>query len=290
MLPGMKAKPHIAIVGAGNLGSALAASLKKAGYTVDAIIARPQKKSLARARSLASQMGAPVLSSLDKVQSEVIWFCVPDSEIGKAAASLAPTLHGKNRIAFHSSGALGSDELAPFRSKAAAVASVHPLMTFVRGSKPSLSGASFAIEGDAAAVKMSRRIVRDLGGRAYPIKKQQKAAYHAWGAFTSPLLTALLATSEEVAALAGVDRKAARKRAIPILRQTLANYAAIGAPGAFSGPIIRGDVDTIRKHLEALRESPAARGAYRALAQAALQYLPAKNKQALKRLLGTARE
>lgn len=285
MLPGMGRKPHIAIVGPGNLGTSLASSLKEAGYTVDAIISRPEKKSLARARKLASRIGARVFSSLDKVQSKIVWFCVPDSEIAKVAASLASTFQGKGRVALHSSGALASDELAALRKKGAVVASVHPLMTFVRGSRPSLSGVSFAIEGNAAAVKISRRIVRDLGGHAYLIKKKQKAAYHAWGAFTSPLLTALLAMGEEVAVLAGVKRKAARKRAIPILQQTLANYASFGAPGAFSGPIVRGDVETVRKHLEVLREMPTARRSYLALAEAATQYLPTKKKAVLRRLL-----
>ena len=102
----------------------------------------------------------------------------------------------------HSSGALTSDELAVLRSQGASVASVHPLMTFVQGSRPSLAGVSFAVEGDSAAVRLARRIVKDVGGKAYSILKKDKAAYHAWGTFASPLLTALLATAEEVAALA----------------------------------------------------------------------------------------
>jgi predicted short-subunit dehydrogenase-like oxidoreductase (DUF2520 family) len=147
----------------------------------------------------------------------------------------------------------------PCAADGAAVASVHPLMTFVRGSQPSLAGVSFAVEGDARAVRLGRRVVEDLGGHAYSIRKKEKAAYHAWGTFASPLFTALLATTEQVAALAGVNRKAAKERMIPILRQTLANYAAFGAAGAFSGPLVRGDVDTVKEHLRVLRGSPAAR-------------------------------
>ena len=77
---------------------------------------------------------------------------------------------------------------------------------------------------------------------------------------------------------------------IPILRQTLANYAAFGAAGAFSGPIVRGDVDTVKRHLHVLRGTPAARVVYSELARAALQYLPAKNKSALKRLLDSEQD
>jgi predicted short-subunit dehydrogenase-like oxidoreductase (DUF2520 family) len=99
------------------------------------------------------------------------------------------------------------------------------------------------------------------------------------------LFTALLATTEEVATLAGVSRKAARQRMIPILLQTLANYASFGAAGAFSGPIVRGDVDTVKRHLHVLRGAGAGREVYVALAASALRYLPAKNKKSIKRLL-----
>jgi predicted short-subunit dehydrogenase-like oxidoreductase (DUF2520 family) len=145
----------------------------------------------------------------------------------------------------------------------------------------------FALEGDAAAVRVARRVIEDVGGDAYPIRKRDKAAYHAWGTFASPLFTALLAATEQVATLAGVNRKAAKRRMIPILLQTLANYAAFDAADAFSGPIIRGDVDTVKRHMRVLRGMPAAREVYSALARSALLYLPAKNKSALKRLLNS---
>jgi hypothetical protein len=71
------------------------------------------------------------------------------------------------------------------------VGSVHPLMTFVRGSRPSLAGVPFAIEGDQKAVRAARAIVRDLRGRPFTIRKRQKEAYHAWGMFTSPFTDCL---------------------------------------------------------------------------------------------------
>jgi predicted short-subunit dehydrogenase-like oxidoreductase (DUF2520 family) len=285
MLPGMAAKPRVAIVGAGNLGTALARALQRAGYEIDVVIARARGASLKKAQRLARQLGAGASTDLSAVRAELIWFCVPDAEIARAARSLAKRIEWKGRVALHSSGALTSDELAVLRSRGAAVASVHPLMTFVRGSGASLAGVPFALEGDLAAVRVARRIVRDVGGRAYSIRKKDKAAYHAWGTFASPLFTALLATTEQVAALARVNKKAAKQRMIPILLQTLANYAAFGAAGAFSGPIIRGDVDTVMRHLRVLRKTPAASEVYAALAGAALQYLPVKNKSSLKRIL-----
>ena len=159
------------------------------------------------------------------------------------------------------------------------------MMTFVQGSRPALIGVPFAIEGDTAAVRVARRIVKDLGAKAYPIRKADKAAYHAWGTFASPLLTALLAATEQVAARAGVRGKAARSRILPILQQTLSNYAAVGGEDSFSGPLIRGDVQTVTRHLDVLREIPAAREVYVALARAALRYLPVKKREQLRKAL-----
>jgi predicted short-subunit dehydrogenase-like oxidoreductase (DUF2520 family) len=286
ILPGMSAKPRIAIVGAGNLAGALAVSLRAAGYEIEQIIAGTSAASMRRTRKLAREVGASAAASMRaQIQSDVVWLCVPDGAIARAAESLAEAADWRGKVALHSSGALTSDELVVLRHLGAAVASVHPLMTFVRGSRPPLMNVPFAIEGSLEAVRAARGIVRDLRGQPFNIKKQQKAAYHAWGMFASPLLTALLAASERVAVAAGVSRKAASERMLPILRQTLANYARLGAPGAFSGPIARGDVATVKQHLNVLRGVPGAREVYIALARAALRDLPAKNRGGLEKIL-----
>jgi predicted short-subunit dehydrogenase-like oxidoreductase (DUF2520 family) len=280
------AKPRIAIVGAGNLSVALAVSLHAAGYGIDLIISRGNPASLQRARRLAREVGASAAAGLQaQIQAEVVWFCVPDGAIASLARSLVGAVDWKGKIALHSSGALSSDELAVLRKQGAAVASVHPLMTFVRGSRPPLAEVPFAIEGDQKAVRAARAIVLDLRGQPFAIQKRHKEAYHTWGMFASPLLTALLAATENVAFAAGVSRKAARERMLPILKQTLANYARLGAAESFSGPIARGDVETVKKHLRVLRKIPGAREVYVALARAALRDLPAKNRAALSKVL-----
>jgi predicted short-subunit dehydrogenase-like oxidoreductase (DUF2520 family) len=282
----LSAKPRIAIVGAGNLAGALALSLRGTGYVIDQVVSRDQGASLQRARRMAREVGATaVAAARARFRAELVWFCVPDGAIASAAESLTGAVDWSGKIALHSSGALTSDELAVLRERGAAVASVHPLMTFVRGSRPPLAEVPFAIEGDQRAVRVARAIVLDLRGRPFSIRKEQKAAYHAWGMFASPLLIALLAASEHVAVTAGVSGKAVRDRMLPILRQTLANYAKLGAPGSFSGPIARGDVATVGRHLKVLLEVPEVREVYIALARAALRDLPAKNRAALEKVL-----
>jgi len=191
----------------------------------------------------------------------------------------------KVRFAFHSSGALSSRELAPLRSAGAEVASVHPLMTFVAGARPSLTGVPFAVEGDAPATRVARRIVRQLGGESFALPSSRKAAYHAWATMTSPLLLAYLVTLEEAAHVAGLSRQDARRTSLPIIRQTLANYSRLGPARSFSGPMVRGDAETVAKHLAALNKHPGAREVYMALARAALRGLPVKNRDGLNQLL-----
>lgn len=287
VLPQNSVRPAIAIVGAGNLASALAPALHRAGYRIDSVFSRDRRTSLKHARELAKKMASrTALVGETTISARIVWLCVPDTAIRGVAQLLAESGDWQGRIALHSSGALTSDELSSLRRRGAAVASLHPLMTFVKGSKPTLAGVPFAIEGDPKALRIARRIVGDLGGQAFSIRKQEKAAYHTWGTFASPLLTALLATSERVASAAGLPAGVARKRMLPIIAQTIVNYAAEGAAAGFSGPIVRGDIEVVRRHLHALHAVPEAREVYVALARAAACYLPGKKRHAMKMLLG----
>ena len=282
----MPAKPQIAIVGPGRLGSALSLALTQAGYRVNEIISRESPGSQQRARQIARNTRSFTTTlKTANLDSDLIWFCVPDREITAAARALFQSAEWKDKVVFHSSGALGSEELKVLRRRGAAVASVHPMTTFVRGSTPSLKGVAFALEGDVKAVRLARRITRDLGGEAFAISKINKIAYHTLGGFSSPLLVAMLATAEQVGGAAGLSKVQARKVMLPILQQTVANYGALGPAGAFSGPIVRGDVEIVREHLRILKGIPAAKEVYVALARAALKYLPVKNRKELGRLL-----
>jgi len=274
------------MVGAGSLATFLSLALRKSGYTITEIISQNLPRSRHPARRLASKVGARATTGgTADLDAELLWLCVPDGAIRKAASSLAARAKGKVRFAFHSSGALLSRELASLRRGGAVVASVHPLMTFVPGSHPVLTRVPFALEGDDPATRLARRIVRDLGGESFALPAARKAAYHAWATFTSPLWLAFLVTLEEAARAAGLTRADARRMSLPIIRQTLENYSRLGPEHSFSGPIVRGDATTVAKHLAVLKKHPAVRDVYVALARAALDRLPTKNRNELRRLL-----
>lgn len=275
----------IAIVGAGRLAATLALRLSDAGYEITEIIARDNPVSLAQARRLSRSVKARTcIARRAKLDVGIIWFCVPDSKIAAAALEFAGR-DLQNKIALHSSGVLGSDALAVMRQCGAAVASVHPLMTFVQNSHPQLQHVPFAVEGDQWAVRVANKIVKTLGGKTFIIRKQDKVAYHAFATMVCPLLVSLLAASEHAAELAGIPAIQAKARMMPIIRQTLANYERLGGAASFSGPLVRGDTETMAQHLSALARKPVVKRVYTALAHAALVYLPGRNRKAIARLL-----
>jgi predicted short-subunit dehydrogenase-like oxidoreductase (DUF2520 family) len=269
----------VSIVGPGNLGSALALNLSSAGYEVRFLVVRSLKQAPSNTIKLARRLKAKIVALGETpLATSLVWITVPDDAIATVAAQFAGSQEWNGVTVFHSSGALTSEVLGPLRAKGARVASVHPGMTFVRLSMPRLEGVPFGIEGDAAAVRVAKKLVRDLGGTAFAIKTQNKVLYHAFGTFASPMVIALMTALEQVGNAAGIKQSELRTMAAPLLRQTLSNYLDNGAAASFSGPLVRGDVATIRRHLAALREVPQAREVYVSLARAAVKILPMKNR------------
>jgi predicted short-subunit dehydrogenase-like oxidoreductase (DUF2520 family) len=274
------------LIGAGNLARALGPALKAAGYQIDAVAGRKLRASRRRALALARKLKtkAVPLEELEIV-SEIVWLCQTDDALAETARRLARREGWKGKIVFHSSGALTSEVLSPLTRAGAIAASLHPMMTFVAGSTPSMEGVPFAVEGDRQAILVARQIARALKADIFEIKKRAKVLYHALGSFSSPMLVATLVTAERVGRAAGLSQKQLQKIMAPILRQTLHNYLMGGAAAAFSGPVKRGDVNTIRGHLQHLDKVPGANEVYRALIKSALKDLPSKNKEALTSLL-----
>ncbi len=188
-------------------------------------------------------------------------------------------------MVLHCSGARSSDELAPLRKAGAAVGSLHPMQTFVAGVQPAMRGVPFALEGDPAAVRVARRIARDLGGSVFTISKNAKPLYHAVGSFCSPMIVFTLATAERVARAARIPEQKIAAVMHPILQRTINNYLQHGPAAAFSGPIQRADIETIRLHLRSLARVAGAREVYLALARSGLMSLPVRDRRAVEELL-----
>lgn len=276
----------MALVGSGNLAYALGPALVKAGYRIHAIVTRSLTRSRNRAAILAKRLHSKVVTlECFEPSADVIWICHTDDALAETARTLARHGNWKNKVVLHSSGALTSDVLTPLRLAGAFTASLHPMMTFVPGTEPSMKKVPFAVEGDSKAVAMARKIVQRLKGHTFPIRKQSKVLYHALGSFSSPMVVATLVTGERVGRAAGLSKKQVTQIMRPILEQTMRNYLERGAAAAFSGPIKRADLDTVRNHLRELAGVPAANELYQSLVRSALIDLPVKDRARLSALL-----
>lgn len=283
-------KYEIAIIGAGTLASALARALHSKEYRVSEIVSRSNPQSLRRARILANriQSSATTIQAAE-MSADIVWICVPDDAIAALAEQMTDERDWRGKIVVHSSGALSSDTLELLRRKGAEVASAHPLMTFVSSSQPKLKGVPFALEGTAKALTAVETIISDFEAHAFRIARTEKAAYHAFGFFSSPGIVALIAAAIDVGKLAGLEGKRVRALMEPIVRQTIDNCFRTSPQQAFSGPVRRGDVETIRKHLKVLDEHPDLLDLYGSLVRIALKDLPSANTDSLQRLVNKTR-
>ena len=234
------------------------------GMEIECLVVRSQKTGKRDTAKLARQVKARVveLGSTVARQSRLVWITVPDDAIAAVAAQLASNARaGSGTTVFHSSGALTSDVLAPLRAKGAKIASVHPGMTFVHKSVPRLKACRLEWKETRAPSVWRRRSFATLGEQPFTIRKKNKVLYHAFDTFASPMVIALMAALERWAKRRGSSHRISEPWPARCFGRLSNNYLEHGAAAAFSGPLIRGDVATVRRHLEALRKTSAgARG------------------------------
>jgi predicted short-subunit dehydrogenase-like oxidoreductase (DUF2520 family) len=279
----MKKRVSVTIVGPGSLGGALAIALHDAGYRVKEVVYRGDRK---RAEEVARKAKSRAVAVAEaSFAGDAVWISVGDAVISGTAKAIRSRAEWKGKYVFHSSGALSSEELEGLKKKGARVASVHPMMSFVRSATADFRGVPFALEGDAEAKRVASEIVKALGGTSFELKKKDKPLYHALGAFSSPLLIAHLAAAEKVGRKLGFKPEETRRVIAPILKRTLGNYLEHGSAAAFSGPMMRGDVETIRQNLRALERVPGTEEIYRALARMAVKELPVRARGSVARLV-----
>jgi predicted short-subunit dehydrogenase-like oxidoreductase (DUF2520 family) len=148
---------------------------------------------------------------------------------------------------------LSSEVLSPLRAKGWSTGSVHPLIS-VSDAKDSIEGAFWSVEGDARAVRVAKALVRDLGGTSFSIRTADKPLYHAAAVMTSGNVTALFDVALEMLVACGLTRKTARRILQPLLVSTVHNLETKDPSAALTGTFSRGDVETVKRHLAALKQ------------------------------------
>ncbi len=252
-----RARPRVGIVGAGRVGTTLGAAMHRAGWPVVAVASRDPGR---RARFQALVPGAVATADARELPAlaDLLWLTVPDDDIGPLAASLrTATGHlraGPGRGLVHTSGALPASVLDPDRSTGAALGSFHPLVPFADIGRAigALAGASVAVEGDPQLAALLARLAGDLGAMPIAVPAAGKAAYHAAAVLAAGGLVALLDVIAELGHVAGMDEATAMRTYLPLVRQGITNASDLGIAAALTGPVVRGDRDTVALHLEAI--------------------------------------
>jgi predicted short-subunit dehydrogenase-like oxidoreductase (DUF2520 family) len=251
----------VAIIGAGRLGGAIGRLLSQAKYRIVAVTGRTRRSASAAARFAGA--GEPLTDIARAAASaDIVLITTPDREI-RAVCERISRGEGFRRgvLVVHASGANSLELLDAARQAGARRAVMHPLQSVPSREQgvANLPGSFYRIEADPGTLRCVRAMVRALGGRELVLPRwrsdpESAAIYHAGAVAASNYLVTLLDFAVRHLQTLGADRLQALQALLPLVRGTLANVERLGIPQALTGPIARGDAQTITGHIAALRQ------------------------------------
>jgi predicted short-subunit dehydrogenase-like oxidoreductase (DUF2520 family) len=250
----------VTIIGAGRVGSVLGRVLVEEGTSVLGVLSRTRASARRAARFIGARLASDRLTDFPP-KTTLAFIATPHDAIPEVARGLAQiTGFDFRRLAVcHASGMHTASVLEPLRAVGAAVFSFHPLQTFPRDFPPrdilpAARGIVYGVDGDRRGMAVARRLARALRGRILPIPPDRRELYHATCVVASNHLTTMLAVVEAMALCCGIPEREALRAFGPILGASLANARRTSPAAALSGPIARGGIATVARHLEAVRK------------------------------------
>ena len=267
----------LGFIGAGTVGTALSVCLKSKGYEVVAVSSRSQPS----AQKLSQALGnCPVFTSGQEVAdaTELVFITTPDDVIASVASQIR---WHKGQSIVHCSGAASTDILEPARKSGAQVGGFHPLQTFasVKQAIDNIPGSTFALEAEESLLATLKDMASALDGQWIELKASDKVLYHASAVIACNYLVTLIKLATDLWQTFNVPPDKATRALMPLLQGTLNNIDNVGIPQCLTGPIARGDIGTITKHLDALQKaSPGLLSTYRELGLQTIPVALAKGK------------
>ena len=245
--------PKLGFIGAGTVGTALALKLNSRDYPVVAVASRSQ----ASAGNLAERVkGCSAVSSSQDVAdaAELVFITTPDDAIASVAAQV--DWH-RGQGVVHCCGAESTDILAPARKSGARTGAFHPLQTFASVEKAleNIPGSTVAIEAEPPLLETLKDIATALGGQWIELKAGDRVVYHASAVIACNYLVTLEKLATDLWQTFNVPRQQAVQALLPLIRGTIRNIETVGIPDCLTGPIARGDIGTVKKHLDALKKA-----------------------------------
>jgi predicted short-subunit dehydrogenase-like oxidoreductase (DUF2520 family) len=256
-------KLKLGFIGAGRVGTGLAAGFAQAGVEVVAVASR----NIASAQTLAKRVpGARVCAPQEVAdRADIVFLTVPDDAIEAVASSIK---WRAGSACVHCSGAAELDTLKKAVADGALAGGFHPLHMFGETGGPpgALAGSAIALAGPEALVEKLERLARALDARPLRLPEAGRALYHAAANFSGAFVIALIQETIALWGKLGIAEPDALAALLPLLRGTADNAEKLGAAGGLGSAVARGDVGTIRKHLDVLaREAPDSLELYRIL-------------------------
>jgi predicted short-subunit dehydrogenase-like oxidoreductase (DUF2520 family) len=262
------------IVGAGRVGTALARVFRECGLPVEGLWSRSER-SAARAAELTGVRGHHGAFPRDVASAEIVFLAVTDPAVpAVAAALLEEGLLRSARVAFHCGGGRPAARALGCLSSPISRGTFHPLLAIASAGQAGqhFPGATVAIEGEDVARATARQIGSAIGAVCVELAADRMSLYHAAAVMASNHSVALWSEAATLLQAAGLTPEAALAGLVPLLRSTVENFATLGGPAALTGPVSRGDVSSIRGHLDALAHAaPGALSAYRSGTAAAVR-------------------
>ncbi|MBI4495933.1 MAG: DUF2520 domain-containing protein [Deltaproteobacteria bacterium] len=260
----------IGFIGAGVVGTALAFHLGERGYAVigASSLHLPAARRLAgRVRGARAFAGAQELAS----RADLVFVTTPDDAIPEVVKHIR---WRKTQGVVHCSGARSLDILEPARQAGARVGSFHPLQTFagVEQAIADLPGSTFALEAKEPLRAQLKGMAEALQGRWIVLRAGDKVLYHTGAVLASNYVVTLIKMATDLWGHFGVPPVEAARELLPLLRGTVRNIEAVGLPDCLTGPIARGDIGTLRRHLQGLQGK--APSLVRAYGELGLQTIP----------------
>jgi predicted short-subunit dehydrogenase-like oxidoreductase (DUF2520 family) len=255
----------VSFIGAGKIGISLAVLMKKAGYPIAAVSSRTSKSS----EKFLRYVKQGKICSTNKEAAElgdIIFVTTNDDEIEKVCKEIESVV--RDKVLVHCSGALTADILPG--KKAAAVHPMQSVPCVAKGIK-SLPGSYFDIQCDDEVFQEARKAVHSIGGIPIRITKEQKIFNHIASCMTSGFSVALFTIALELYKDMEIDENKATEMLMPLLEENVRNIQTTGAINSLTGPIERGDIETVKKHLKALDKVRWIKALYICLARSTLK-------------------
>jgi predicted short-subunit dehydrogenase-like oxidoreductase (DUF2520 family) len=250
-------KPSVGIVGCGRMGMALAKTLGDKGYAIVGVssLHRSSAQRLAGICGISDATDRPWEITR---KADAVFLTTPDGVIESVCDSISrQDGFSPAAVVLHCSGAHPSTILTSARKSGASIGSMHPLQSFasVDVTQNPFKGIRVAIEGDPEAVSTAARMARDLEALPLQILTEGKPLYHAAAVVASNFLVTLMGVAFRLVQQAGVKPDEAFAVLKPLVEGTLANIDRVGVHQALTGPVVRGDVQTVETHIQAIAET-----------------------------------